>query len=120
MRASRASPTTGAMPSRLTTGTGFSGTRSRRQWPVGRSAASWLLLKRQRGIATTTGCDPPPDDRTTRPSMPALSPPPSLTHVPDARGRFGLYGGQFVPETLMAALEQLQFAYADAKADPAF
>ncbi len=39
---------------------------------------------------------------------------------PDARGRFGDYGGRFVPETLMAALEELEAAYASAKADAAF
>ncbi|MBI4312151.1 MAG: pyridoxal-phosphate dependent enzyme, partial [Chloroflexi bacterium] len=40
--------------------------------------------------------------------------------LPDARGRFGDYGGRFVPETLMAALEELEAAYATARADPAF
>ncbi len=35
-------------------------------------------------------------------------------------GRFGPYGGQYVPETLMAALEQLAAAYAEAKDDPGF
>ena len=35
-------------------------------------------------------------------------------------GRFGAYGGRYVPETLMAALEELEVAYADAQADPAF
>jgi tryptophan synthase beta chain len=35
-------------------------------------------------------------------------------------GRFGAYGGRYVPETLMAALEELDFAYAQAAADPAF
>jgi tryptophan synthase beta chain len=35
-------------------------------------------------------------------------------------GRFGAYGGRYVPETLMAALEELDFAYALADADPAF
>ncbi len=43
-----------------------------------------------------------------------------LTQVPDARGRFGPYGGRFVPETLMFALEQLTTAYAEARHDPAF
>src|SRR3954467_2906411 len=37
-----------------------------------------------------------------------------------AAGRFGPYGGRFVPETLMAALDQLAAAYEQAKADPAF
>ncbi len=35
-------------------------------------------------------------------------------------GRFGLYGGRYVPETLMAALEELEAAYAEAQADAAF
>jgi tryptophan synthase beta chain len=35
-------------------------------------------------------------------------------------GRFGSYGGRYVPETLMAALEELEAAYAEAQADPAF
>ena len=40
--------------------------------------------------------------------------------LPDARGRFGQFGGQFVPETLMAALAELETAYNQAKTDPAF
>jgi tryptophan synthase beta subunit len=43
-----------------------------------------------------------------------------MTDAPAARGRFGPYGGQFVPETLMPALHELESAYADATADPAF
>jgi tryptophan synthase beta chain len=35
-------------------------------------------------------------------------------------GRFGAYGGRYVPETLMAALEELEQAYAEAQADPLF
>jgi tryptophan synthase beta chain len=35
-------------------------------------------------------------------------------------GRFGAYGGRYVPETLMAALEELDSAYEQAKADPNF
>jgi tryptophan synthase beta chain len=42
------------------------------------------------------------------------------TAVPDARGRFGPYGGQYVPETLMFALEQLTAAYESARNDPVF
>jgi tryptophan synthase beta chain len=45
---------------------------------------------------------------------------PSVSQVPDARGRFGPYGGRFVPETLMFALEQLDAAYRAARADAAF
>jgi tryptophan synthase beta chain len=40
--------------------------------------------------------------------------------LPDARGRFGPYGGQYVPETLMAALTELEREYAAAQADQAF
>jgi tryptophan synthase beta chain len=36
------------------------------------------------------------------------------------RGKFGPYGGQFVPEVLMPALLELETAYAEARADPAF
>ena len=36
------------------------------------------------------------------------------------KGRFGAYGGRYVPETLMAALEELEQAYDLADADPAF
>jgi tryptophan synthase beta chain len=35
-------------------------------------------------------------------------------------GRFDAYGGRYVPETLMAALQELEAAYADAQRDPAF
>src|SRR5271167_4710408 len=35
-------------------------------------------------------------------------------------GRFGAYGGRYVPETLMAALEELEYAYELAQKDPAF
>jgi len=45
-----------------------------------------------------------------------LPPVPSETRP----GRFGAYGGRYVPETLMAALEELEQAYAAAQADPAF
>src|SRR5438105_2625922 len=37
-----------------------------------------------------------------------------------APGRFGAYGGRYVPETLVAALEELERAYAAAKGDPKF
>ena len=40
--------------------------------------------------------------------------------LPDASGHFGPYGGIFVPETLMAALEELQGVYAKARVDPEF
>jgi tryptophan synthase beta chain len=40
--------------------------------------------------------------------------------MPDARGRFGAYGGRYVPETLMAPLEELEGAYEEARVDAAF
>jgi tryptophan synthase beta chain len=39
---------------------------------------------------------------------------------PDARGRFGIYGGRFVAETLMPLILELEQAYEAAKADPGF
>ncbi|MDC0260541.1 tryptophan synthase subunit beta [Synechococcus sp. AH-551-N17] len=39
---------------------------------------------------------------------------------PEAHGRFGRYGGQYVPETLMPALAELEKAAAEAWKDPAF
>ena len=39
---------------------------------------------------------------------------------PDDKGLFGIYGGRFVAETLMPLILQLEQAYSDAKADPAF
>ncbi len=40
--------------------------------------------------------------------------------VPDEHGRFGIYGGKFVAETLMSALAELENLYNDLKDDPAF
>jgi tryptophan synthase beta chain len=40
--------------------------------------------------------------------------------LPDARGHFGLYGGRFVPETLMQPLQELEDEYRRAQKDPAF
>ena len=39
---------------------------------------------------------------------------------PDAKGRFGPYGGRYVPETLVAPLEELEQAYEVARKDPKF
>jgi tryptophan synthase beta chain len=44
----------------------------------------------------------------------------SSTAVPDVRGHFGPYGGRFVPEALVAALDQLDREYLAARSDPAF
>ncbi|MDQ3898913.1 MAG: pyridoxal-phosphate dependent enzyme, partial [Actinomycetota bacterium] len=40
--------------------------------------------------------------------------------VPDVRGHFGPYGGRFVPEALIAALDELTAAYTEARSDPEF
>ena len=40
--------------------------------------------------------------------------------LPDARGHFGPYGGQFVPETLMHPLKELTDAYDQSRRDPEF
>jgi tryptophan synthase beta chain len=40
--------------------------------------------------------------------------------LPDSRGYFGAYGGRFVPETLIPALDELVAAYESARSDPAF
>src|SRR5689334_4335040 len=42
------------------------------------------------------------------------------TSLPDLHGRFGQYGGRYVPETLVTALEQLDREYAAATKDPLF
>jgi tryptophan synthase beta chain len=39
---------------------------------------------------------------------------------PDERGRFGAFGGKFVPESLMVALAELEAAYEDSRTDAAF
>lgn len=44
----------------------------------------------------------------------------STRTLPDVNGRFGQFGGRFVPETLMHALEQLEKAYASVKSDLSF
>jgi len=40
--------------------------------------------------------------------------------MPDSRGRFGAFGGRYVPETLMRPVEELEEAYQAARHDPAF
>jgi tryptophan synthase beta chain len=44
----------------------------------------------------------------------------ALTQQPDAGGHYGRFGGMFVPETLMAPLQELAAAYDEARSDPAF
>jgi tryptophan synthase beta chain len=50
----------------------------------------------------------------------AVLQPNDYTAYPDAEGRFGDYGGRYVPETLMPLVHELDAAYSAAKADPAF
>jgi tryptophan synthase beta chain len=50
----------------------------------------------------------------------AVTPPPRQHSWPDARGRFGEFGGRYVPETLMHPVEELEQAFEAARADPSF
>src|SRR5262245_59467287 len=43
-----------------------------------------------------------------------------FSSVPDSQGRFGAFGGRYVPETLLFALGQLASEYEQARIDPAF
>ena len=43
-----------------------------------------------------------------------------LTNIPDSTGHFGRYGGRFVPEALVAALDEIDVEFNAAQADPAF
>src|SRR5208283_2503142 len=52
--------------------------------------------------------------------MTKLDKPNSFRTGPDERGRFGIYGGRFVAETLMPLILKLEKAYEEATGDPAF
>ncbi len=43
-----------------------------------------------------------------------------MSTLPDARGRFGAFGGRYVPETLIPALDELDASFREAWADPGF
>ncbi len=43
-----------------------------------------------------------------------------MKEVPDERGRYGVFGGRYVPETLIPALDELSDAYSQAQNDPGF
>ena len=74
------------------------------------------FLALARGLAVRR----PPDLRNL-PRAPADDPARTpIAAGPDARGRFGIYGGRFVAETLMPLILELEQAYEAAKADPAF
>jgi tryptophan synthase beta chain len=49
-----------------------------------------------------------------------FNPPNSFRLGPDEQGRYGIYGGRFVAETLMPLILELERAYEQAKSDPAF
>jgi tryptophan synthase beta subunit len=49
-----------------------------------------------------------------------MNTPVDFSTFPDARGHFGIHGGRFVSETLMAALTDLEAMYMRLKDDPAF
>ena len=55
-----------------------------------------------------------------RPQVSGRSTVVDIKTAPDQQGRFGPFGGRFVPETLMAALEELERAYNEAKGDAGF
>src|ERR1700675_936393 len=60
-----------------------------------------------------------PKDGETRMGPPRVSSP-RVSRPVSEPGRFGIYGGRYVPETLMAALEELERAYEKAKRDAKF
>ncbi len=64
-------------------------------------------------MPATFGPKPPEDIMSTAAAASNVS-------EPDATGHFGPYGGRFVPEVLMAPLEELEIAYREASADPVF
>ena len=43
-----------------------------------------------------------------------------MSTIPDQRGRFGQYGGRYVPETLIPALDELDQGWSEAREDPSF
>jgi tryptophan synthase beta chain len=54
------------------------------------------------------------------PDIPSTLTSAPIDALPDTRGHFGPFGGKYVPETLMSPLEELEQAYREAQADPAF
>ena len=60
---------------------------------------------------------------TTTPLAPKLTSPfpvSATPNRPDSLGRFGIFGGKYVPETLMSALTELETAFYHYKNDPDF
>ena len=75
----------------------------------------WLMHRR-----IPSRCPRPSPQSPSRRVRPRPVSPDHPKHGPDALGRFGSFGGRFVPETLIDALNQLAAAYDEAKADPRF
>ena len=78
-------------------------------------SGSISIEMRDRTLMPTTS-----DAETAKDSPGATIPMRGLHQVPDHLGRFGAFGGRFVPETLMDALNQLLEEYEKAKVDPDF
>ncbi|QIT54706.1 tryptophan synthase subunit beta [Aquisalimonas sp. 2447] len=78
------------------------GSRARR---ASRTHGAWRALSTRSNVSNTSEATREPID---------------FARFPDARGHFGKYGGQFVPETLMAPLRELAEAYARYREDPDF
>ena len=78
-------------------------------------SGSISIEMRDRTLMPTTS-----DADTAKDSPVATIPMRALHQVPDHLGRFGAFGGRFVPETLMDALNQLLEEYQKAKVDPDF
>src|SRR5690606_20225701 len=77
----------------------------------------------QRRNANRSGVAVPPPLRHRIDSMSAVTPQSAASSSHDGkstRGRFGRFGGRYVPETLMAALDELEAAYDRARADASF
>ena len=62
----------------------------------------------------------PPPSRSTDKKEHTMADENEVHLFPDDRGRFGDFGGKFIPETLMAAVADLDDAYQTAKANPDF
>ena len=71
-------------------------------------------------IAAARGAFARAAERSAGDRMAKLDKPNSFRKGPDERGRFGIYGGRFVAETLMPLILSLEKAYEAAKADPSF